>query len=260
MATATQARNYAKTQAQIADAATAQLRKESRLFANNSVIAKRHLTQIVGMLSQKWGPVSAEAAVMYYRILREQAGFRGIIEIPTEPGMTPQQLERAVEWAARPYRVDDPVKTAGQAANVVDLDAYKNAEVVKRAEAVVQRAVQGYGRNTIKNLVGEEKESRRPYIARVPSPGACAFCRMLASRGAVYLDEATASWTNGGTTQYHDHCNCQPAPTWNSDDLPYDVGPLYAEYVSAWKQTGAKYRNNPEEILHFMRAADPSAH
>ena len=42
---------------------------------------------------------------------------------------------------------------------------------------------------------------------RVAEPGACAFCRMLATRGAVYTSQATASVT-AGAKKYHRHCRC----------------------------------------------------
>lgn len=40
-------------------------------------------------------------------------------------------------------------------------------------------------------------------FARVPEPGACSFCLMLASRGAVYTRE-----TVGRVNRFHDHCRC----------------------------------------------------
>lgn len=39
---------------------------------------------------------------------------------------------------------------------------------------------------------------------RVPESGACEFCRMLATRGAVYLTAETA----GAYRKYHAHCRC----------------------------------------------------
>lgn len=40
-------------------------------------------------------------------------------------------------------------------------------------------------------------------FARVPEPGACSFCLMLASRGAVYTAK-----TVGAVNKFHDHCRC----------------------------------------------------
>lgn len=53
--------------------------------------------------------------------------------------------------------------------------------------------------------------------ARVAEPGACNFCRMLATRGAVYTSRATASVTAGGS-RYHYHCKCYVEPATNELD------------------------------------------
>lgn len=55
-------------------------------------------------------------------------------------------------------------------------------------------------------------------FARVPEPGACSFCLMLASRGAVYPSKDAALRAGRGTAAargsqstgepYHDHCHC----------------------------------------------------
>ena len=43
---------------------------------------------------------------------------------------------------------------------------------------------------------------------RVPSPGACAFCLTLASRGAVYESARVALYRDGGSIRYHQNCRC----------------------------------------------------
>lgn len=42
---------------------------------------------------------------------------------------------------------------------------------------------------------------------RVPKPGACDFCLMLATRGAAYRTKETALFTEDGR-RYHDFCRC----------------------------------------------------
>lgn len=53
---------------------------------------------------------------------------------------------------------------------------------------------------------------------RVPEPGACAFCLMLATRGAVYSSASTA----GGDNRFHAHCRCHPQAE-TRFDARYDV-------------------------------------
>ena len=48
---------------------------------------------------------------------------------------------------------------------------------------------------------------------RVPEPGACDFCLMLATRGAVYASQETA----GRDNDYHAHCHCDQESEGNFD-------------------------------------------
>jgi len=48
---------------------------------------------------------------------------------------------------------------------------------------------------------------------RVPEPGACDFCLMLATRGAVYASQETA----GKDNDYHAHCHCDQESEGNFD-------------------------------------------
>lgn len=48
-------------------------------------------------------------------------------------------------------------------------------------------------------------DARFTRYRRVAEPRACKFCLMLASRGAVYLSEASA----GGAKKFHSHCRCR---------------------------------------------------
>ncbi len=80
--------------------------------------------------------------------------------------------------------------------------------------------------------------------ARVAEPGACDFCRMLASRGAVYESKDTASKRRDGL-RYHKHCHCavralpratgSSVPVAKSDPRGYRVGaktPERARFVA----------------------------
>lgn len=69
----------------------------------------------------------------------------------------------------------------------------------------VDEFVKQAARDTIMQNVRHDKARKR--YARIPDGNACEFCSMLGSRGFVYHTEAKA----GGAGQYHPHCNCQIA-------------------------------------------------
>ncbi len=112
------------------------------------------------------------------------------------------------------------------------------AEIIARARWALQQADQlGNLTTLLDELV------KRPYRdtfadsaaasgvgwARVPKGKTCAWCRMLASRGAVYSSAASA----GESRKYHGDCDCQPVLVRDERDYPpgYDPDELYQEYL-----------------------------
>lgn len=98
------------------------------------------------------------------------------------------------------------------------------------------------GRSTIARSAGRHGM----YYARSPHPGACSWCLMLASRGAVYTAETVTTVVRGGVggqaagSRYHDECRCVPEPAHGrtlagrNAELSYNVDALYARYKAAW--------------------------
>lgn len=81
--------------------------------------------------------------------------------------------------------------------------------------------------------------------ARYASANACAFCRLLATRGAAYRSEDTAA------TKVHDHCSCIPVEDRNNDYQPPDyIERWQTEYVAARAAAGS---GDPTEILAVWR-------
>jgi len=63
---------------------------------------------------------------------------------------------------------------------------------------------------------------------RIPEPGACAFCRMLASRGAVYKK-------NTGNFRSHNRCRCSARPAMD----PAAAAAISADGEAAWAEMQA---------------------
>ncbi len=66
--------------------------------------------------------------------------------------------------------------------------------------------------------------------ARITSGHACAFCAMLASRGAVYKTRQSA----GGGHRYHDHCVCVQEPVFGRNTM---MTPSAERYRALWQQS-----------------------
>lgn len=66
--------------------------------------------------------------------------------------------------------------------------------------------------NETMTLSAAEDPRARGYMRRT-RPGACDFCRMVASRGGVYT-KTSARFA------CHDHCHCEAVPAWGGRPLP----------------------------------------
>lgn len=91
-------------------------------------------------------------------------------------------------WAEGPDWARDPESSADR------------ANAFLKLQGVTNRLVADPARRTV--MMGTLKAGTA--YARVPEPGACAFCLMLGSRGAVYDHETVF----GEVGRYHDNCRC----------------------------------------------------
>ena len=73
--------------------------------------------------------------------------------------------------------------------------------------------------NRVRNTVKLSAKAAGNTWCRVPEAGACPFCLMLASRGAVYEDKTTATRSQGGS-RYHAHCKCTAVEILHEADVP----------------------------------------
>ena len=105
---------------------------------------------------------------------------------------------------------------AGVARNYMrDYVAYPNGPE-PRALTAAERAARakrstppdGLARGELPVLGAEWDDGLFKQWRRVPLPGACDFCLMLATRGAVYADKRTALYATDGS-RYHAFCRCR---------------------------------------------------
>jgi hypothetical protein len=99
------------------------------------------------------------------------------------------------------------------------------------AAGAASRHVLNGGRQLI--VEAAERDPVTTYYARVTDGDPCAFCALLASRGAVYASESTAVRTTarskkrGPGKEFHDDCGCGVEPGWN-------VKPEMSELAKKW--------------------------
>lgn len=183
--------------------------------------ARLYLTDAFEALVNTYGGVSAEmTAAWWNEIVADELYDASPAYMPTY-----EQLTTEVRW--------------GMSTNAVG-----RIDVTSRMAMLLQKHIFGASRNTIDlNALNTGVK-----YARVAQPDACSFCRVLASRGAVYGSEAAAlfvgmagvkkHYSDGkekGTrfkkgrvrgvlsagSKYHDHCACIAAPAGEGVDMNY---------------------------------------
>lgn len=123
------------------------------------------------------------------------------------------------------------------------VQAARALEVAKaRTSAAAMRLALNGGRETIVGSVHRDKKALG--WARATSGAACAFCRMLASRGPVYKGQASADFAA------HDGCGCSAKPVY-SREAPWPAGSL--QHKDLWNQS-TKGKSGKDALNAFRRA------
>ena len=217
------------------------------------------LLQFFPDLVQSYGSTAAVLGADWYDMLRDvpvSAGsFKAVMAAPA--GM--DQTQASVRWAVGPlweseenlFGVDDAGAVSVVGTRTVDPDP---DAVLERLMGSAQRLVLQPGRDTVWDSAFADPV--RTGVARVPSgTDTCAFCIMLASRGAVYQSEVSAELVvgrgsnrtgydangvrlrggvGGGTKtrgkqdlgkRFHDNCDCATVTIRSAADYPEGYDP-----------------------------------
>ena len=169
---------------------------------------------------------SAATAQRYYGLFRRvEGGARD--NLPQRPGLRrPPAVDLANELRGAALAGIINARRAG-----FDLDYAKDRGFVRAAGALAKLVLAG-GRRTIVDLVRADRTALG--WARVTDGDPCAFCRMLASRGAVYKTEAGAEFVP------HDGCGCSAEPMFKGASPPDQA----AEYAREWQAAQAQARSD----------------
>jgi hypothetical protein len=215
--------------------------------------------QAVTAIVQRYGRAASVAAIDYYRRERLNAGIAGIHRIKSTPGPSPEQVASMIDWAVKDlWR---PVAVAVTVAPPPSVGPVKPSVTVTgefvpdeqlaqdRLAVAADKLVMDQGRDTIINEVKSDPEAKG--WARVPHPdesltGTCAFCLMLASRGAMYKSKASA------TFQAHDRCHCTPEPQFSRH---YEPTATVRAAQKLWADS-TKGLSGKEARLAFRRAVE----
>ena len=177
-----------RAQSTLSAAATADLRKVwPRLLTMRPDNMAEALALVLEEFAGKYGSASAALAAEWFEERREDAKAAGSFRAQVAAIPPAERMEILARWGVGPLfgASPDPVT----ALNLVT--------------GGLTRIVLNAGRDTI--VQSTALDPAGPRYARHASANACAFCAMLATRGAVYTSETNAGRTTGeslGGTDY----------------------------------------------------------
>jgi hypothetical protein len=141
---------------------------------------------------------SANLAAAYYQAARLAAAAGGS-SVPVLASAPPlEQLDRSLGYVGR--IVPKNLIAAGRK----DVAA----QTLVHVSGAVSRLVLNGGRDTIAGSIKADPQARG--WQRITSSKPCAFCEMLAGRGAIYSKDSV-------DFAAHDHCACGIAPSWTEN-------------------------------------------
>lgn len=159
-----------------------------------------------------------------------------------------------------------PAGEGGTGARVLPAEGSEyQARVIERMTGAVQRYVTTAARDT----VTENAEREEVRWVRDAKADACAFCRLLATRGTTggdlgYLSEESAQFVVGrrgrerGSRRigelYHDFCRCEPIPIRAGDS--YTPPEHLLDWQTQYEKARANSNGSTKAILAAMRAAE----
>lgn len=259
---------YRRAQAALSSRAVADLRKVwPRLLTMRPDHVPEALALVLAEVTDKYGSASAALAAEWFEEMRASAGVSGAFRAQAAALPSTERLEILSRWGIGPLFGDSPDPVAAR----------------NKVFGGLARQVLGVGRDTLMGAIAADPSG--PRYARHASANACAFCALLATRGAVYWSEASAGTVTGAnlggtdyrkarkldggltaerrsqilggrkgrdTTQaygdkYHDDCRCTAVPVWPGER--YEEAP----YVKKWRDAYANAPAEPGEAIDVKK-------
>lgn len=208
--------------------------------------------EAVAALVAQYSEVSAALAADFYDGQRADAGVPGGFTARLADAPPGEQVDASMRWATKDvWDRDADVATPAQ---LEPLDVRLEAAFVK-ADAATQRLVADVGRETVRQAVRQDRQAVA--YARVAALGACAFCKMLASRGSVYATAETAGRDandrfsgDASVVKFHNNCHCGIVPVFRGQR--FQLSP----HAARWDEIYREYaQGHPGDQLRLFRRA-----
>jgi hypothetical protein len=186
----------------------------------------------------QYARASSALGAEFYDAQRDAAGVSGTFTVPVADPPPGAQTEASLRWATKDVWERDP--DTATPAQLEPLDT-RLRQAEKKAEQVVQKLVADTGRSTVLDAVRSDRQATA--WARSAALGACAFCKMIASRGAVFAQ-------NTVRFEAHDGCHCAVTPVFAGQK--FELSPHAAEWARLYQEYAAGHSGS--QLARFTRA------
>lgn len=208
----------------------------------------------VRALVEQYGAASASLAADYYDSERVAAAVTGRFTVPLIGPPSDEQVESSLRWATKDVWERDPDDPATADAQKEPLEV-RLEQAEKKAEAVAQKLVTDQGRGTVREAVRQDRTAVG--YARAAALGACAFCKLMASRGLTYKSAQSAGRDvnskftgDASVVKFHDNCHCQIVPVFKGQR--FELSDQASEWARIYREYAAPY---PGDQLNRFRQA-----
>lgn len=202
----------------------------------------------------RYSDLSATLAADFYDGERVAAGVPGTFTVPLADPPPSEQVESSLRWSTKdlwPREASDPATTTVQ---LEPFDVRLEAAMAK-ADGATQKLVADRGRETLRQAVRADPQAVA--YARAAALGACSFCRLLASRGAVYRTAGSAGRDanelftgDASVVKFHDNCHCAIIPVYRGQR--FELSPHAREWDRIYREYAAPYPG--DQLRRFRRA------
>lgn len=213
-------------------AAVRQVLRETRGWNyGDAKLAQENATELLMVLLDEYGAAAAAGAAAFAEDIWDASGGRGLAPVTIAATPTAAALRPDVSWAAK--------KLYG--ANI-DPTNFQT-----RLKLLVDREVRRMSNETVTSLEEPRRAKQKVRYQRVPAATCCAFCSLIASRGAVFREADTA--------KTHAYCRCAVVPVLfegtkqltrigsfdaSGEFVDYDAGDHYEIYQAAAEKVGSR--------------------
>jgi len=186
----------------------------------------------------QYARTSAAVGAEFYEAQRDAAGVPGAFTVPVADPPPDEKTETSLRWATKDVWDREPEQATE--AQLQPL-AVRLEQAAKKAEQVAQKLVADTGRSTVIGAVSEDAQATA--WARTAALGACAFCKLIASRGSVF---------KGDTVRFeaHDGCHCGVVPVFRGQR--FELSPQAAEWARLYQEYAAGHSGS--QLARFRRA------